>query len=140
MEDNPGDIRLIREAVKECGQHFELDSVMDGIQAMDFLFKREAYTKSITPDLILLDLNLPKKDGRSVLKEIKSDPILRIIPVIILTISQAEEDILQCYNNHTNCYVTKPFEIEHLIQLIKSITYFWFHVVSLPPRKELGNE
>jgi chemotaxis family two-component system response regulator Rcp1 len=136
VEDNPGDARLLQEAFKETRQDFNLNIVTDGIQAMDYLNKMNSYEKVATPDLIFLDLNIPKKDGREVLKDIKRHPELRRIPVIILTISNADNDIIECYNSHANCYVIKPFEIEKLIDLIQSISYFWCKIATLPPKKE----
>lgn len=136
IEDNRGDARLIEETMQELDSHIHLAVMSDGFQAMDYLHKKNPYEKSTIPDLILLDLNLPKKDGRQVLAEIKSDPNLKRIPVLILTISSAEEDILQCYNLYANGYVIKPFEIDKLIELVKSIKNFWFDTVTLPPKKE----
>lgn len=136
IEDNSGDVRLIENAMKELENRFNLNIVTDGIQAMDYLYKKNPYTKAITPDLILLDLNIPKKHGHVVLAEIKNDPNLKRIPVIILTISSAEDDILQCYNLHANCYINKPFEIDKLIRIFKSIQNFWLNTVTLPPKKK----
>ncbi len=137
VEDSPGDIRLIQEAIRESNLPVDLSVVMDGVQAINYLQKKEPYTAVSTPDLILLDLNLPKRGGRAVLKEIKEDTRLRKIPVVVLTISQADEDVLECYNLNANCYVMKPFGIEHNIQLMKDIMHFWFNVVTLSPKKEL---
>jgi chemotaxis family two-component system response regulator Rcp1 len=140
VEDNPGDIRLIEEAIKELGDVISLRIVTDGVQALDYLFKKNAYIMAPTPDLILLDLNVPKEDGRKVLSVVKNDSHLKRIPVIVLTISQNEEDVLECYNLHANCYITKPFEIDSFIQIIKAIKSFWLDVVTLPPKKELESD
>ena len=110
-----------------------LSIASDGVEAMAFLRKEGRHKNAARPDIILLDLNLPKKDGREVLAEIKADPSLRLIPVVVLTTSQAEEDILRTYNLHANCYVTKPVDLEQFINVVKSINDFWFSVVKLPP-------
>jgi two-component system, chemotaxis family, response regulator Rcp1 len=134
VEDNPGDARLAVEAMKESKFKNTLHHVEDGINALDFLHKRGKYINSPRPDLILLDLNLPKKDGREVLAEIKSDPELKRIPIVILTISKAEEDILKSYNLHANCFITKPLDIDQFILVVKSIEDFWLTIVKLPPQ------
>jgi len=131
VEDNPGDTRLIMEALNErdiVTSHM----VKDGVQAMDFLHKDSGYSQVPRPDLILLDLNLPKKDGREVLSEIKADEKLKKIPVVILTTSQAEEDILKSYNLHANCYITKPLDYNQFVTVVRSIEDFWFSIVKLP--------
>ena len=133
VEDNPGDERLTREALKEGKVYSNLHWVKDGVEATDFLHRRGKYATSPRPDIILLDLNLPKKDGREVLSEIKQDPDLRAIPVVILTTSQAEEDVLRSYDLHANCYVTKPVDLEKFIVVVQSIDRFWLNVVTLPP-------
>jgi two-component system, chemotaxis family, response regulator Rcp1 len=133
VEDNPGDVRLTREALRESKVHNNLHVATDGIEALSFLKKENKHTDAVRPDLILLDLNLPKKDGREVLQEIKSDPSLRQIPVVVLTSSQAEQDILSAYELHANCYVTKPVDFEQFIRVVKSIEDFWFTIVKLPP-------
>lgn len=133
VEDNPGDARLAIEALKESKLKNNLFHVEDGMEAMDYLFKKGKYLNAVRPDLILLDLNLPKKDGREVLKEIKQDEYLKRIPVVILTISKAEEDILRTYNLHANCYVTKPLDLDQFMKVVKSIEDFWFSIVKLPP-------
>lgn len=133
VEDNPGDARLAQEALKESKLKNTLIIVGDGIEAMDYLNKKGKYENALKPDLILLDLNLPKKDGREVLKEIKQDERLKRIPVVILTISKAEEDILKSYNLHANCYVTKPLDLDQFMKVVKSIENFWFSIVKLPP-------
>jgi two-component system, chemotaxis family, response regulator Rcp1 len=134
VEDNPGDIRLTLEAFKEgkCTNHIHV--VKDGEEAMQFLRKQDRHADSPRPDLILLDLNLPKRDGRSILQEIKTDPDLKRIPVVILTTSKAEEDILRTYNLHANCYITKPVDIEEFITITRSIENFWLSIVKLPDR------
>lgn len=134
IEDNPGDARLIKEVLKEGKILNSLHIVKDGVQAVNFLHKKNGYSNVPTPDLIILDLNLPKKDGREVLSEIKADNTLKKIPVVIMTISQAEEDILRSYNLHANCYITKPLDFNQFIKVIKSIEDFWFSIVKLPPK------
>jgi CheY-like chemotaxis protein len=136
VEDNEGDARLIREIFNENKVFTSLHFVNDGVEAMNFLFAREKYKGFLRPDLIILDLNLPKKDGREVLAEIKSDPELKHIPVVIMTSSQAEEDIFRSYNLHANCYVTKPIDLSQFIKVIKSIENFWFSVVKLPVKSQ----
>jgi CheY-like chemotaxis protein len=132
VEDNPGDVELIREALSEGKLNNELHVATDGAEAMDFLKREGKYGQAACPDLILLDLNLPKKSGRDVLQEIKSDPKFKFIPVVILTSSKAEEDILKSYNLHANCYVTKPVDLEQFMHVVKSIEDFWLTVVKLP--------
>ena len=133
VEDNPGDVRLTQEALKDGGVLNELHVVEDGVDALAFLRRQGKYADAPCPELILLDLNLPKKDGREVLAEIKADDALKRIPVVILTISNAEEDILQTYNLNANCYITKPVDLEQFIKVIQSIEDFWFTIVTLPP-------
>jgi len=132
VEDSPGDSRLALEALKESKLRNHLHIVVDGIEAMDFLYKKGKHTQAPRPDLILLDLNLPKKDGREVLAEIKSDPDLKRIPVVILTISKAEEDVLKSYNLHANCFITKPLDLNQFVTVVKSIEDFWLTIVKLP--------
>ena len=132
MEDNPADVRLTREALLEGKVLNRLNVVGDGVEALDYLFRSGKYEDATRPDLILLDLNLPKKDGREVLGEIKQDPSLKRIPVVVLTTSQAEEDIFKSYNLHANCYIAKPVDFERFIQVVKSIDHFWLTVVKLP--------
>jgi len=136
VEDNPGDVRLTQEALKDGGVLNELHVVEDGVDALAFLRRQGKYADAPCPELILLDLNLPKKDGREVLAEIKSDDALKRIPVVILTISNAEEDILQTYNLNANCYITKPVDLEQFIKVIQSIEDFWFTIVTLPPNEK----
>jgi two-component system, chemotaxis family, response regulator Rcp1 len=134
VEDNSGDIRLAQEALKETKMINRLFAVTDGRQALAFLRRQEEYAGVARPDLILLDLNLPKKDGREVLAEIKADPELKRIPVVILTSSAAEEDILKTYNLHANCFVTKPVDFDRFMEVVRSIENFWVSIVKLPPR------
>jgi chemotaxis family two-component system response regulator Rcp1 len=132
VEDNPGDVRLTKEALKEGRLLNKINVVGDGMEAMAYLRREGNYADAVVPDLILLDLNLPKKDGREVLAEIKADPKLRRIPVVVLTTSSAEEDILKTYDLHANCYVTKPVDLDQFIHVVKSIEDFWITVVKLP--------
>jgi chemotaxis family two-component system response regulator Rcp1 len=133
VEDNPGDVRLTREALKGGKVWNQLHVVEDGVAALDFLNQRAPYQQASRPDLVLLDLNLPKKDGREVLAAIKSDPSLKMIPVVILTTSQAEEDVLRAYNLNANCYVTKPVDFDQFTRIVQTIEQFWLTVVTLPP-------
>lgn len=132
VEDNPADVRLTREALTEAKVRNRLHVAEDGLQAMAFLKNEGEYADAPRPDLILLDLNLPKKDGRQVLEEIKADGNLKRIPVVVLTTSQAEEDIIKTYNLHANCYVTKPVDLDQFITIVKSIEDFWLTIVKLP--------
>ncbi len=134
VEDNPGDVRLTVEALKEGKVRNNFHTVEDGVEALAFLRRQGPYADAPRPDLVLLDLNLPKKNGREVLAEIKEDPELRRIPVVILTVSQAEQDILKSYNLHANCYITKPVDLDQFLEVVKSIENFWLTVVMLPPR------
>jgi two-component system, chemotaxis family, response regulator Rcp1 len=132
VEDNPGDVRLTQEALKDGKVANNLHVVEDGEQAIAFLRKKGIYANAVRPDLILLDLNLPKKDGREVLKDIKSDDDIKMIPVVILTTSSAEEDILSTYRDNANCYITKPISFDQFITVVKSIESFWLTIVKLP--------
>ena len=132
VEDNPGDARLALEALKENKVANTLHWVDDGVKALDFLYQREPYADAPRPDVILLDLNLPRKDGREVLAEIKDDPDLKRIPVVVLTVSQAEEDILRTYNLHANCYITKPLDLDRFLEVVQQIENFWLTIVKLP--------
>lgn len=132
VEDNPGDVRLTREALKENKVHNQLYVVQDGVEALAFLRREGQYDGYPLPDLILLDLNLPKMDGREVLAEIKGDPELKRIPVVILTTSAAERDIYETYNLHANCYITKPVDLDQFIDMVKSVEGFWLSIVKLP--------
>ena len=133
VEDNPGDVRLMLEALKEGKVLNRVSVVEDGVEAMAFMRQEGKYADAPRPDLILLDLNLPLKDGRQVLAEIKVDADLKRIPVVILTISQAEEDILKSYNLYANCYITKPVGLDDFIAVVKAIENFWLTIVKLPP-------
>src|ERR1700730_3886844 len=132
VEDSVGDVRLTREAFKDARVHINLHVAVDGVEAMAFLKREGQYAQAPRPDLILLDLNLPKKDGREVLKEIKESPTLGIIPVVILTTSASEADILRTYQLHANCYITKPVDLDGFLKVVKSIDSFWLSVVKLP--------
>jgi two-component system, chemotaxis family, response regulator Rcp1 len=132
VEDSEPDVRLTREALAEAKVWHRLRVVEDGVEAMDFLYRRGRYADAPRPDLILLDLNLPRKDGRQVLKEIKADPSLRRIPVVILTTSRDEGDVLRAYDLHANCYIPKPVDFNRFMEVVKSIEDFWLSVVRLP--------
>jgi chemotaxis family two-component system response regulator Rcp1 len=132
VEDNPGDVRLTREALKEGKVLNTLYVAIDGVDALEFLNKQGRYADVPRPDIILLDLNLPRKDGRELLADIKNNPDLRKIPVVILTTSKAEEDILKSYDLHANCYITKPVDLDQFLDVVKSIENFWFSIVKLP--------
>jgi two-component system, chemotaxis family, response regulator Rcp1 len=132
VEDSPGDVRLTREALRDAKVQNTLHVVADGIDATAFLSREGKYAYAPRPDLILLDLNLPKKSGREVLEEIKLDPNLKSIPVVVLTTSSADEDILRSYQLHANCYITKPVDLEQFLKVVKSIDNFWLAIVKLP--------
>lgn len=132
VEDNPGDARLAIEALKDAKVHNNLHWVQDGVEAMDFLRRKGNYSDAPRPDVILLDLNLPKKDGREVLADVKADEDLRRIPVVILTISDAEEDVIKTYNLHANCYIRKPIDLDQFVAVVKAIEDFWLTIVKLP--------
>jgi len=132
VEDNPGDVDLAREALGMGKLHNTLHVVQDGMAAMEFLRKKGKFAASPRPDLIILDLNLPKKDGRQVLAEVKEDESLKRIPVVILTTSSAEEDVLKTYNLHANCFITKPIDIKQFLRVVQSIEEFWLSIVVLP--------
>jgi CheY-like chemotaxis protein len=136
VEDNPGDVRLTREALEEAKVRNMMSVAQDGVEALAFLRQEGKHASAPHPDLILLDLNLPKKDGREVLAEIKADTNLRRIPVVILTSSQAETDILKAYDLHANAYISKPVGLEQFIHVVKSIEDFWLEIVRLPPNGE----
>ena len=133
VEDNPGDIRLTQEALKENKIRNNLHVAKDGVEAMQFLRQINGFKDAPRPDLVLLDLNLPKKDGREVLAEIKTDEKLRAIPVVILTTSDAEDDVAKAYQMYANCYVRKPINLNRFIDVIKVIENFWLSIVELPP-------
>ncbi|MFT5168470.1 MAG: chemotaxis family two-component system response regulator Rcp1 [Saprospiraceae bacterium] len=132
IEDNPGDVRLTQEAFKEGTLAINLEVVMDGVEAIKFLRKEAPYENMVIPDLILLDLNLPKRDGREVLQEIKTDNYLKRIPVVVLTTSNAEQDILKSYNLHVNCYINKPVDFDKFFDIIQKIEDFWLTTAILP--------
>ncbi|MDQ3942999.1 MAG: response regulator [Actinomycetota bacterium] len=132
VEDNPGDARLAAEAIKENKVRNNLHQVRDGVEAMRFLRREAPYAGVPVPDLILLDLNLPRKDGREVLEEIKGDPELRLVPVVVLTTSAAERDLIKSYNLHANAYVIKPIDLDRFIEVVRAIESFWFTIVKLP--------
>ena len=132
VEDNPGDVRLTQEALKSGQVQVNLNVARDGVEAMDFLRQRAAFQGAPKPDLILLDLNLPRKNGREVLSEIKSDPELRRIPVLIMTTSRAEQDVNRAYNLNANCYITKPMDLDEFLRIVKAIEEFWLKTVTLP--------
>ncbi len=135
VEDNQGDVDLTREALEQSKIYNQLSVVNDGVEAIEFLRRKGKYVHASRPDLVLLDLNLPKKDGREVLAEIKSDDNLKRIPVVVLTSSKAEEDILKSYNLHANSYVTKPMDLGQFFKVVQSIEEFWFTIVMLPPKE-----
>jgi CheY-like chemotaxis protein len=132
VEDSPGDVRLTREALKDAKVKISLHVASDGIEAMGFLGREGIHAHAPRPDLVLLDLNLPKKDGREVLKEIKESPTLKSIPVVILTTSASETDVLHSYQLHANCYISKPVDLEGFLKVVQSIDNFWLSVVKLP--------
>lgn len=133
VEDNPGDVRLTIEALKDGKMDNPLDAVRDGVEALAYLRREGIYADKPRPDLILLDLNLPRMDGREVLAAIKEDPSLRQIPVVVLTTSQAEQDILKSYHLHANCFITKPVDLDQFVEVVRGIDNFWLSIVTLPP-------
>jgi CheY-like chemotaxis protein len=140
IEDNPGDARLAVEALKDSKVSNNLYHVRDGVEAMQFLHRQGEYNDAPHPDLILLDLNLPRKDGREVLAEIKEDPELRLVPVVVLTTSEAERDLVRTYDLHANAYVVKPIDLNRFIEVVQAIEDFWFAIVKLPPKANEGRE
>jgi CheY-like chemotaxis protein len=136
VEDSPGDVRLTREALREAKIKNNLSVVQDGVEAMAFVRREGGYARAPRPDLILLDLNLPRKSGREVLEEIKADPALRSIPIVVLTTSADEEDIARSYQHHANCYITKPVDLDQFLTVVNSIEDFWLSIVRLPPLVE----
>ena len=134
VEDSPGDVRLTQEALKDSKLLNNLHVTRDGVEAMDFLQRKGKYESAVRPDVVLLDLNMPRKDGRQVLKEVKEDEELKRIPIVILTISKADEDIIRTYELGANCYITKPVDLEQFNKVVKAIDNFWFEVVTLPPK------
>jgi chemotaxis family two-component system response regulator Rcp1 len=133
VEDNEGDARLTKEALTENKMHHKLNVVRDGEEALKFLKREGKHVSAPRPDLILLDLNLPKKNGREVLSEIKKDLSLRRIPVVILTVSQNEEDIMKSYDLYANCYIAKPVDLNQFMEIVKLVKNFWLNIVKLPP-------
>jgi chemotaxis family two-component system response regulator Rcp1 len=136
VEDNEGDVRLTREVLKDAKVRNKLAVCMDGEEALEYLHLRGRHTSASRPDLILLDLNLPLCDGRDVLAQIKADPDLRPIPVVVLTTSAAEQDVLRSYNLHANCYITKPVDLAQFMRVVQTIQDFWLEVVRLPPHTQ----
>jgi CheY-like chemotaxis protein len=134
VEDDPGDVELTREGLAAGKLHVNLHTVDDGLQALSYLRREEPYADSVRPDIILLDLNLPRMDGRETLKEIKADACLRSIPVVVLTTSEADTDILKCYDLGASCYITKPVGFDAFLKVVKSLEDFWFTVVKMPPK------
>lgn len=132
VEDNPGDVRLTREAMREAKVANTLHSVADGVEALQFLRREGPFADAPRPDIILLDLNLPRKDGREVLSELKADPDLRMIPVVVLTTSRAEEDVIKSYQLYANCYISKPVDLEEFMAVVRAIDDFWLTIVRLP--------
>jgi chemotaxis family two-component system response regulator Rcp1 len=132
VEDSPADVRLTRESLKDCKVLVDMQHAKDGVEAMQYLRREGKFADAQRPDLVILDLNMPRKDGRETLEEIKADPDLRRIPVVILTISESEEDILKTYNLHANAYITKPIDLEQFSRVVREIENFWFTVVKLP--------
>ena len=139
VEDNPGDARLTQEALREGKIHNHLHHVRDGVEALAFLRQEDAYRDVPVPDLILLDLNLPRKDGREVLNDLKQDAKLRLIPVVVLTTSEAEQDVLRSYELHANCYISKPVDLEKFFDIVRAIEKFWLAIVTLPSRGEFSS-
>lgn len=136
VEDNPGDIELTLEAFNDSKVRNNINTVTDGQAAIDYVYQRAEYKDAVRPDVILLDINLPKKDGREVLGIIKQDENLSAIPIVMLTSSEAEKDILKSYELHANCFITKPVTLDSFMEVVKSIEEFWLTIVKLPPRKE----
>jgi len=135
VEDNPGDVRLTKEALKDAKVLNEIFVARDGVEAMEFLHRKGKFEGVPLPDIILLDLNLPRKDGREVLAEVKEDPILKHIPVVVLTTSKADEDIIRTYNLHANAFITKPVDLKRFSEIIHVLNEFWFTIVKLPPKE-----
>ena len=133
VEDSPSDAEFTVEALKEAKVRNHLNVVEDGVQAMEFLRRQGQFAQAPRPDLIMLDLNLPRKDGREVLAELKADDTLKTIPVVVLTTSRAEQDVLRAYQLHANCYITKPVDFQQFLEVVRSIESFWLFVVTLPP-------
>ena len=134
VEDNPADARLVREVMRDSKVLNEIHWVPDGVEALDFLYRRGKHAGAPRPNLIFLDLNMPRKDGRAVLAEVKADEVLRRIPVVVMTSSQAEEDVARAYDAHANCYIRKPIDFQQFHQVVKTLENFWFATVELPVR------
>ncbi len=134
VEDNPGDARLILEALKESKLKTNVSMVTDGVEAMAFLRREGRYANALRPDIMLLDLNLPRKDGRELLEEVKSDPDFKLIPVLVLTTSSSSDDILSSYERHANSFITKPADMDEFMEVVRSVESFWFDIAKLPPR------
>jgi len=132
VEDNPADIRLIKEVFKDTNSNNEIYVVKDGVDALNFLNKKAGFGDAPKPDIILLDLNLPRKDGREVLKEIKENDNFKYIPIVVLTTSSSKEDVIKTYGNHANCYITKPVDFDRFLKVIRSIEDFWLKMIELP--------
>jgi len=132
VEDNPGDVRLTQEALRDCKVRNRLSVVTDGEEALAYVRRQGKFKGEMRPDVILLDLNLPRKDGRQVLEELKADPNLRRIPVVIMTSSDAEQDVIRAYDLNVNCYVTKPVDFDQFVRVVKAIEEFWLEIVTLP--------
>jgi len=135
VEDNPADARLTLETLKEEKLNNKLNVVKDGVEALAYLRQEGEFTNAVRPDLILLDLNLPRKDGREVLSEIKNNPKLKTIPIVVLTVSEAEKDIFAAYNLHANCYISKPLDLCQFSKVVRAIQDFWLTIVKLPPQQ-----
>ncbi len=135
VEDNPGDVRLTKEALKDAKVLNEIYVARDGVEAMQFVHREGSFAEAPMPDLILLDLNLPRKDGREVLAEIKKDPKLQHIPIVVLTTSKADEDIIKTYNLHANAYITKPVDLNRFVEIMHALEQFWFTIVRLAPKE-----
>ena len=134
VEDSEGDARLTQEALKESKLRIHLDTVIDGVEAIQYLRREDRFKNAVVPDLILLDLNLPRKSGTEVLAEIKEDEALKEIPVVIMTSSKAEEDVVRSYKLHANCYITKPLDLNQFTTVVQAVDNFWFSIVTLPPK------
>ena len=132
VEDNPGDVRLTQEALKESAVNVHLSVAKDGVEAMDFLYHRAQFESAPTPEMIVLDLNLPRKSGREVLSEVKADPNLRRIPVLVMTTSRAEQDVQRAYALNANCYITKPMDLDDFLRIVRAIEEFWLRTATLP--------
>ncbi|MGR3177083.1 MAG: response regulator [Candidatus Anammoxibacter sp.] len=138
VDDNPGDVRLTEEALKETKVNSILNVVVDGVEALHYLRRTGKYTNAARPEIMLLDLNLPRKDGREVLEEIKNDVQLKGIPVIVLSTSNAEQDVIKAYQYHANCYITKPDNFNQFVKIIESTIDYWFNIVRLPQKEQNG--